>query len=419
MSKKSILLFLILTLILKIAKADTDPYAPYLNSMPVVKQVLSEVNTGDGPNAITTRKFIFISQKNGNAVYAIMAYPQRQSVYPALLILHGGGSKAEDVSHLAETYAQRGYVALAFDMPGICNAQNTPNSSGPWKSRPGGEGPRFDITNGLQNSTLVDAEVAGIEAFNFVSAQKNVDVKNIGITGFSWGGYSTTMLAGILGKKVKAAYSVFGSGYYEKGSFWTKMIANLPETVRDPWLKYFDAGRRAAHIKAPYFLEATSNDTYFWPEAVKGTLNSIHGTKNHVWDPNFNHKQMPAGPTMQQIYFDYYLRGIGQPFGTAKITGEHIAADSSKNITVKVNMPNGVTVSSVVLYYSEPTANWQSRVWVLITATATTGGNYTATIPANLVKKNVNYYAYVTDNRTVAVASEMYDALYSLKNQPD
>ncbi|HEY0245289.1 MAG TPA: alpha/beta fold hydrolase [Mucilaginibacter sp.] len=419
MSKKSIILFLVLALILKIAKADTDPYAQYLNSIPVVKQVLSEVNTGDGHSAITTRKFIFTSKKNGNAVYAIMAYPQQQSVYPALLILHGGGSKAEDVSHLVEAYAQRGYVALAFDMPGICNAQNTPNSSGPWKSRPGGEGPRFDIANDLQNSTLVDAEVAGIEAFNFVSAQKNVDVKNIGITGFSWGGYSTTMLAGILGKKVKAAYSVFGSGYYEKGSFWTKIIADLPQTVRDQWLKYFDAGRRAGHIKAPYFLEATSNDTYFWPEAVKGTLNSIHATKNHVWDPNFNHKQMPAGPTMQQIYFDYYLKGIGKPFGTAKIADEHIGADSSKNITVKVNMPNGVTVSQVVLYYSEPTANWQSRVWVPLTATATTGGNYIVNIPATLVKKNVNYYAYVTDDRTVAVASDLYNALYSLKNQPD
>jgi dienelactone hydrolase len=423
--RSQIILLIIFAAALQIAilqsamAGNDDPYAQYLNSVPIVKQVLSEVNSGTGQDAITTRKFIFTSSKNANSVYAIMSFPQQQGVYPALLILHGGGSKAEDVFHLVEEYARRGYVTIAFDMPGICNAQNTPNSSGPWKSRPNGEGPRFDIATGLQNSTLVDAEVAGIEAFNFVSAQKNVDVKNIGITGFSWGGYSTTMLAGILGKKVKATYSVFGCGYYEKGSFWTKIIADLPETVRQSWLKYFDAGRRASNIKAPYFLEATSNDTYFWPEAVAGTLKNIHSTKNHVWDTNFNHKQMPAGPSMQQIYFDYYLKGIGQPFGTVNIAREHVLADSSKKLTIKVNMPEATTVSSVVLYYSEPAANWQTRVWIPLTATANSGDSYEVTVPANLVKKGVNYYAYVTDNRTVAVASDMYNTLYSLNRQPE
>lgn len=413
--KLFVVLFLTLQInLLQSVKADPDPYTPYLNSVPQVQQVLSEVNSGTGSSAITTRKFIFGSHNNINSVYAIMAYPQQQGVYPALLILHGGGSKAEDVYHLVEEYAHRGYVTFAFDMPGICNAKNTPNSLGPWKSRPGGEGPRFDIANGLQNSTLVDAEVAGIEAFNFVSSQKNVDAKNIGITGFSWGGYSTTMLAGLLGKRVKAAYSVFGCGYYEKGSFWTKIIADLPETVRDPWLKYFDAGRRAPNIKAPYFLEATSNDTYFWPEAVENTLKAIHATKNHVWDPNFNHKQMPAGPAMQQIYFDHYLKGIGQPFGTAKITREQTLTDSSEKITIKVNMPSHITVSSVILYYSEPTQNWQTRVWVPLTAQGS-GNSYTVSIPADMVKKGVDYYAYVTDDRTVAVASDMYNTLHKLE----
>jgi dienelactone hydrolase len=410
-----LLLFTLQINLLQSAQAGTDPYASYLNSVPTVKQVISEVSSGSGSSAITIRKFIFNSRNNINSVYAIMAYPQQQGVYPALLILHGGGSKAEDVAHLVEEYAQRGYVAFAFDMPGICNASKTPNSSGLWKSRSTGEGPRFDIADDLQKSTLVDAEVAGIEAFNFVSAQNNVDIKNIGITGFSWGGYSTTMLAGILGKKVKAAYSVFGCGYYEKGSFWTKIIADLPAQEKEQWLKYFDAGRRAAHIKAPYFLEATSNDTYFWPEAVENTLNAIHAVKNHVWDPNFNHKQMPAGTAMQQIYFDYYLKGIGQPFGTAKITHQKLQADSSRKVTIKVNMPAGITVSSVILYYSTPTEKWQTRVWVPLTATAASSYSYTVIIPASMVKLNVDYYAYATDNRKVAVASDMYTAANNVK----
>ncbi|HEY4327202.1 MAG TPA: dienelactone hydrolase family protein [Mucilaginibacter sp.] len=402
----------------QLVKAQTDPYTPYLKSVPIIKQVISEINSDTGSTPITTRKFIYGSKNNENSVYAIMAYPQQQGKYPAIMFLHGGGSKAEDMLQRVETYARRGYVTFAFDMPGICSSAKTTNSSGSWKSRPGGEGPRFDIGNGLQNSTLVDAEVAGIEAFNFLSAQKNVDVKNIGITGFSWGGYSTTMLAGILGKKVKAAYSVFGCGYYEKGSFWTKMIAELPDSIRTPWLKYFDAGRRAKHIKAPYFLEASSNDTYFWPEAVESTLHAIHSTKNHVWDPNFNHKQMPAGSIMQQIYLDYYLKGIGQPFPTAKITREKIEVDSGKKIEIKIDTAAGVNIASVVLYYSEPSEKWQTRVWVPLVAIKENNSTYSVTIPASLVKKGVDYYACVTDDRQVSVASNMFNAAYGIKDQP-
>lgn len=414
------LMVLLLLLSLQLsAKTVNDPFTSYLNSVPTVKQVISEENSGEGTAAITTRKFTFNSRNNINVVYAIMAFPQQKGVYPAMMVLHGGGSKAEDVARIVQEYASRGYVAICFDMPGICNNGSVPNSSGPWKLKRGPlEPPRFDIANGLENATLFDAGVAGLEAFNYVCAQKNVDVKNIGITGFSWGGYATTFLSGILGKRVKAAYAVFGCGFYELGTYWVKIIADLPDSVRTPWLKYFDAGRRSPEIKAPYFLEATSDDTYYWPESVMATLNTIHGTKNHVWDTNFNHKQQPAGPTMQKLYFDYYLKGVGQPFSSAKITKEKVEADSSKQITIKLNIPKGVNISSVVLYYSEPTAKWQTRVWVPITAQSTATDSYTATIPASLVKKGVNYYAYITDDRTVSIASDMYNSHYSLKDQP-
>lgn len=389
------------------AKPNEDPFHVYLTSTPQIKQVLSEEQTGSGKSAITTKKFSFTSAVNGNTVYAIMAQPQEKGKYPALLILHGGGSKAEDVAHHVEEYARRGYVAICFDMPGICNAQKTPHSDGPWKSRPNGEGPRFDLSTGLQHSTLLDAEVAGIEAFNLIRSQPNVDTGNIGITGFSWGGYSTTFLAGILGSQIKAAYSVFGCGYYEKGSFWSKLIADLPEAVRNSWLKYFDAGRRASGIKAPYFVEASSNDTFFWPEAVSATLETIKAEKNHVWDPNFNHKQMPAGPTMQKIYFDYYLKGIGQPFGSINVVKEKMQTNGSKQVILSVKMPKTISVTSVELYYSESNKSWQERTWVPLKAVMQSGNDYMVTIPANLLKKPLDYYAYAVDNRTVAVASDM------------
>jgi dienelactone hydrolase len=388
--------------------ANTDPFKPYLNSIPNVIKVISETNTG-AEAAITTRKFLFGSRNNINTVYAIMSFPQKPGTYPGILILHGGGSKAEDVASIVENYARLGYVAMCFDMPGICNNGTTPNSSGPWKSRPGPlEAPRFDIANGLENSTLFDAEVAGIEAFNYLSVQPNVNKKYLGITGYSWGGYSTTFLAGVLGSRVRAAYSVFGSGFYEKGSFWKKLISDLPESVQEAWLTYFDAGRRAPKIKAAYFLEAASNDNFFWPEAVQSTMNAIPGTKkNHVWDPNLNHKQQPAGPVMQQIYFDYYLKGKGEEFAKVKISDIKANPDSSIKVTVKLAVPKGVSANSVLLYYSYADTKWQNRKWIAINFEQAGKNKYEALIPASIAGRSIDYYAYVTDDRKVSVCSEM------------
>lgn len=84
------------------------------------------------------------------------------------------------------------------------------------KAKQNGETPRFNLTDGPRSSTLTDAEVAGLEAFNLLKAQPQTDTAKIGITGFSWVGYSTTFLSGLLGNKVKAAYAVFGCGFMIK-----------------------------------------------------------------------------------------------------------------------------------------------------------------------------------------------------------
>lgn len=338
-----------------------------------------------------------------------MAYPQRSGKFPGILVIHAGDGNAQSVKGVVESFARKGYAAFACDMAGFCNTNTTPNSSGPWKLKIAhDEGPRFNIANGLQNSSLVDAEVAGIEAFNLLRSQPNVDADKMGITGYSWGGYSTTMLAGLLGNKVKAAYAYWGCGYYDKGTYWKNIIEDLPETIRNKWLMYFDAGRRAPKIKANYFIEAASNDTYFWPEAVTATLQAIPKGKNQVWGPNVNHREVSTSATMREVYFDYYLKGIGSPFASVDISNIKVQKDSAKQVTIKLKVPAGVSVQSVKLYYSEPAAKWDARTWLPLNTIHENEKTYKVTIPADLVKKKVNFYAYLTDSRSVVTSSYIY-----------
>ncbi len=390
------------------AIAFDDPFTAFLSSIPLVKQIISDTNTGTGTSAITTRRFTFSSRGSINTVFAIMAYPQAAGKYPGMLFLHGGGGNAETMAGNVVAYAQKGYAALAIDQPGICGTTNTPYTTGPWKSRPLGEGPRFDIAAGPQNSTLVDAEVAGIEAFNYLREQPFADSTKMGITGSSWGGYSTTFLSGVLGSKVKASWAYLGCGFYDKGSFWKALIDTMSVVTKSTWLTYLDAGRRAPNIKAPYFLEAASNDTYFWPEAVTATLDAIPGIKNHFWGPNLNHQGV-ASP-MKQLFFDYYLKGTGYPLASATITQVTSQMDNGKKVFVAASVPAGVTVDSVKLYYSIPDTNWQGRKWMPLEAKLETGTTYSAVLTSDLVSKNVDYYAIVKDNRGVLASSMMLRA---------
>jgi dienelactone hydrolase len=120
-----------------------------------------------------------------------------------MLVFHGGGGSAEVDKAIA--WAQRGYIAVAPDLPGIADPKKLTNTTGWWKSLKYGEG-RYMAKPDASGSVLFDAVLSGIQSLHLLRAQPDVDLSHIGVVGVSWGGYMTTMGAG---------FAVFGCGYYE------------------------------------------------------------------------------------------------------------------------------------------------------------------------------------------------------------
>jgi dienelactone hydrolase len=393
-----------------------DPFTAYLTSVPTVLSTISTTNSGSGSTAITTKRFTFSSLGGKNVVYAIMSYPQAAGTYPAIMFNHGGGGNAETMAGNCTTYAALGYVTIAIDYPSIAGAGNTPNSTGPWKSDPSGtDAPKFNVTGGVTNCRLYDAGVAGLQAFNYMKSQANVNSAKMAISGTSWGGYMTTLLSGILGSQVKAAYAIYGCGFYDLGTNWTsREYGALSAADKVTWVTYFDAGRRCPFITAPYFIEQPTDDQFFWPEAVQGTLDAIPGTRNRVTMPNLNHMEISNGTVMKQTYMNFYLKGTGSAFGNISIASSVPQGDGSLQVNMNVSLASGTTVSSVQLYYSVPDAStdWQTRTWTSIAATLVSGTTYRAVIPAAQVNQNVNYYGYFTDSRTVVTSTPMLQTGY-------
>jgi cephalosporin-C deacetylase-like acetyl esterase len=387
-----------------------DPFADFLQSVPVIEKIVSDAQFDSAGVTITTERFVFKSRRQENSVYAIISYPSKKGVYPAILFLHGGNGNAEGLAERLHRFAHNGYVALAIDLPGICHPDKVPYSAGKWKKRTVSEKTaRFDVADSAANSTLADGIIAAIEAFNLLATWSNVDKRYMGITGYSWGGYSTTMVASLLGGRVKAAYGVFGCGFYDKGSRWKNLLEKKSAEERNTWLTYLDAGRRAGGMKAAYFIDGASNDNFFWPPAVMATLNAVASYKNHNWAPNYNHKQMPAGDSMQAIYFDYYLKNKGLPFGEIRLAGKEIYRNKYLRLTFKVNNPRGIQKKTAVLYYSRPEEDWTKRQWNAIVMKRRNKVRYTVDVPIGDPTAGNLYYGMFTDNREVSVSSEMFD----------
>lgn len=395
----------------------SDPFAPFLTaSPPVVVKNLGEITTG----GVKLRRVVFLSRTvktfSGNVrseVFAVIARPAEPGRYPGLLVLHGGRGKAEEARAVA--WAARGYVVVAPDVPGIADPDAVPYSNGPWKGR--FEHKYISASPDVTASPIFDGALAALQAFYLLRSQPDVDPARLGVTGVSWGGYMATMVAGLAGKDVRAVFSAYGSGFYDRGSGWQERLQNLPRAESDAWLKYLDAGRRASSITAYYFIAAATNDQYFWPPSVTATLDCVRGDKNQLFAPNAAREApVPGGsrplattaPTwldMEVEYFAYQLKGEGSPLPVV-VTAKPPRQRGVMN-RVYFHAQGRLPVVSARVYYSYDRKPWAEREWVEVPAASLGGGLYAATLPAPAAGNGLHWFALVSDARPVTVSGKM------------
>ena len=270
------------------AAEPPDPFVPHLDGK--APEILRELpSTNAAPENITVRRVVFRS-RDDSEIFAVIATPKTPGKHPGMLVLHGGGGSAEVDKAMA--WAQRGYVAVAPDLPGIAEPKKLTISKGRWNSLKYGEG-RWVATPDASASVIFDAVLSAMKSLYLLRSQPNVDASRIGVVGCSWGGYMTTMVCGLAGDQVRAGFSVWGCGFYELTAMLNgpkSALGKMTEDERERWLRHLDAGRRASGMKAAFFIAGACNDFFYWPRAVQATLDAVPGEKNHLYAPNANHK---------------------------------------------------------------------------------------------------------------------------------
>ena len=228
------------------------------------KPELQETNVSLGENIQT---FKFRSAPYGNKentwVFAAVGVPTSEKPkdgYPAIVLVHGGGGTVS--KGWIDYWTQQGYVALAFD-----NFGNQLNKNGNKVENPDG-GPKETFVgsnlDGVENpdqAWIYHAVYNSIMSNNILRARKDVDKSRIVLTGNSWGGYVTCVVAGV-DKRFAAFASTNGCGYVYNDTTWLKN-GTFGGAKQEEWISLYDPSSYLPYATKPMLFVSGVNDEYF------------------------------------------------------------------------------------------------------------------------------------------------------------
>lgn len=233
-----------------------------------------------------------------------------------------------------------------------------------------------------------------IRGHSLLASLPEVDRNRIGVTGISWGGYLTCIVAGI-DNRLKVAVPVYGCGFLGNNSVWRDgSLAKLSPETRAQWLDWFDPSQYLAGVSCPIlFLNGTTDFAYPLDSYQKSyrlvspslrqvdiVVNLPHG---HIW-------------TFGEVdrFVDSVLRD-GTPLPRLGRMRFDQAVACAK---VETRVP----LTKAELHYTSDVGPWQKRNWVSVPA-ALNGVLITSQLPP---QRPLVCYLSVTDERGLRASTE-------------
>jgi dienelactone hydrolase len=310
--------------------------------------------------------------------------------FPAMVLVHGGGGTA--FAEWATLWAKRGYCALAMDLAGHGPDGSRLEDGGPEQSDEYKFGP-FDEDSADQMWTY-HAVAAVIRGHSLLASLPEVDPERIGITGISWGGYLTSIVAGI-DDRLKVAVPVYGCGFLDENSAWLSRFDGMSPEQRQRWVSFFDPSRYLPGVSCPILFVNGTNDFAYPLDSYQKLYRLVPGESDLCVTVRMPHGH-PQGwaPPEIGLYVDSVLKG-GPPLaspGSLQVEGE----------IARASFTSDVPVVGGQLHYTADTGAWQERNWESIDATVADGKVF-ASLPTN---RPLVFFLTLTDERGAVVSTE-------------
>ena len=333
-------------------------------------------------------------------VFAWMGMPELKpgTTCPGVVLLHGGGGTAFD--EWVRIWNRRGYAAIAMDQCG-CVPERPEVKEGQTHERhpyggPAGWGDSFDRTDDpVEDQWTYHAVAAAMAGHSLLAAQPGVDAGRIGVTGISWGGYLTSVVAGV-DPRLKAAVPLYGCGFLGDDSIWKDETFPLkPEGAIRRWLKLWDPSRYLPQARMPMCWVSGTNDLAYSLESLKASYGLPPGPRSLCIRVEMPHSHVDGWrPDEIGVFMDSVLCG-GESL-------PRIHGQGREGRRVWATCESVRPIVKVELCWTRATGHWMDRKWRITPARYDPA---TGRIEAELPPRSEAWYFNAFDDRNCVVSS--------------
>jgi dienelactone hydrolase len=335
-------------------------------------------------------------QSKPTRVFAYYAEPEKiDGKLPAMVLVHGGGGTA--FAEWAQLWAKRGYIAIAMDLAGHGEGR---------KRLPDGGPDQDDVSRFKQNDVKemwsYHAVAAVIRAHSLLRSLPNVDPDRVGITGISWGGYLTCIVAGV-DDRFKAAVPVYGCGFIHENSVWLPTFGKMPGEWRKIWVENFEPSRYLGQAKMPMLFVNGTNDFAYPLDSYQRSYRLVKN-RNLCITVNMPHgHEQGWAPKEIGLFVDQHLRAGKPLFRFADIRDRM----QEKDGVITLPILQTQEIKSVSAHWTTDTKGpWQKRKWESRLAERMVGNATDFFTVALLKDRPLVYFLTVTDQRGATVSNE-------------
>lgn len=337
-------------------------------------------------NGKTTRMFAYYATPG-----TLSGDPSKDKHLPAIVLVHGGGGAA--FSKWAQLWASRGYAAIAMDLGGC----------GPKQARLPDGGPEMEhrtmfatIDKPVTEQWTYHAVANVIRAHSLIRSFSEVDPDRTAITGISWGGYLTCIVAG-LDNRFKAAVSVYGCGFLQENSVWLNEFAKMSAENRAKWTQLWDPSMYVGSAAMPMLFVHGGKDVAYPPDSHAKTYSLVQSPKNIHFVPDLPHGHFFDSPEAIEVFIKHYTMN-GVPL--AKITSLKM---EYAQVTAIFDAKTKQVEAKLHFTLDNPSKDPKNRTWV--TQPAKIDGNR---IIADLPPENATiWFLTLKDERNALISSTL------------
>ncbi len=311
---------------------------------------------------------------------------------PGAVLVHGGGGSA--FATWVRRWTSRGYAAIAMDTCGCVPK----GSYGHWephdKGGPPGWGGWDQIDDPREDQWTYHAVADAILAHSLLMSLPEVDAGRTGLTGISWGGYLTCIVAGV-DQRFKFAVPVYGCGFTNEHTFAGSVNGLGPEGAAR-WMRWWDPSVYLPNASMPICWVAGSNDFAYTFNALQKSYRLPKAPRTLCIRLRMPHGHGGAGEGPTEIFtFADSIVKDGVPL--TRLTGQ-----GREGNQVWATFETGAKITKAELNVTKDTGKWPARKWKALPADIDPTGR----VSANLPEGTTVYYLNLFDDRQCVVSTE-------------